>query len=116
MALIHYVCNLKDNHGNLLPIEQRGRGDVHQLLANRSISDINCLLVTLPPALRLRPSPGKNSRLPVLVNFSWMNCNVDCMEGIADSLNSIRSFNMSCQVVAQSLSQQKICLLMTFPI
>ena len=27
MALIHYVCNLKDANGKLLPIEQRGLGD-----------------------------------------------------------------------------------------
>jgi len=29
------------------------------------------------------------------------------MEGIADALNSIRGFNMSCQAVVQSLSQQQ---------
>ena len=28
MALIHYVVNLRDANGNLLPIEQRGLGDV----------------------------------------------------------------------------------------
>ena len=33
MALIHYVCNLKDANGNLLPIEQRGLGDVYQIMA-----------------------------------------------------------------------------------
>ena len=27
------------------------------------------------------------------------------MDGIADALNSIRGFNMSCQIVVQSLSQ-----------
>ncbi len=32
-------------------------------------------------------------------------CNIGYMEGIADALNSIRGFNMSCQVVVQSLSQ-----------
>ena len=31
--------------------------------------------------------------------------NIGNMEGISDSLNSIRGFNMSCQVVVQSLSQ-----------
>ena len=190
MALIHYVCNLKDDHGNLLPIEQRGLGDVYQLLANKSINDINRLLAALPPehpakghhglflkarenlwgniaiglgnrlaifqnklvdaitrnhdvdlllpgrkpcayfviisaqdsAYRFLSSlffslafprlsdyarlHGKNGRLPVLVNFCLDEyCNIGYMEGIADSLNSIRGFNMSCQVVVQSLSQ-----------
>ena len=49
---------------------------------------------------------GKNGRLPVLVNFCLDEyCNIDYMDGIADALNSIRGFNMSCQVVVQSLSQ-----------
>ena len=190
MALIHYVCNLKDDRGNLLPIEQRGLGDVYQLLANKSINEINRLLAALPPehpakghhglflkarenlwgniaiglgnrlaifqnklvdaitrnhdvdlllpgqkpcayfviisaqdsAYRFLSSlffslafprlsdyarlHGKNGRLPVLVNFCLDEyCNIGYMEGIADSLNSIRGFNMSCQVVVQSLSQ-----------
>ena len=33
MALIHYVCNLKDARGNLLPLEQRSLGDVYKILA-----------------------------------------------------------------------------------
>ncbi len=190
MALIHYVCNLKDDQGNLLPIEQRGLGDVYQLLANKSINEINRILAALPPehpakghhglflkarenlwgniaiglgnrlaifqnklvdtitrnhdvdlllpgqepcayfviisaqdsAYRFLSSlffslafprlsdyarlHGKNGRLPVLVNFCLDEyCNIGYMEGIADSLNSIRGFNMSCQVVVQSLSQ-----------
>ena len=190
MALIHYVCNLKDDHGNLLPIEQRGLGDVYQLLANKSINEINRILAALPPehpakghhglflkarenlwgniaiglgnrlaifqnklvdaitrnhdvdlllpgqkpcayfviisaqdsAYRFLSSlffslalprlsdyarlHGKNGRLPVLVNFCLDEyCNIGYMEGIADALNSIRGFNMSCQVVVQSLSQ-----------
>ena len=32
-------------------------------------------------------------------------CNIGYISGIADSLNSIRGFNMSCQIVVQSLSQ-----------
>ena len=49
---------------------------------------------------------GKNGRLPVLVNFCLDEyCNIGYMEGIADALNSIRGFNMSCQIVVQSLSQ-----------
>ena len=49
---------------------------------------------------------GENGRLPVLVNFCLDEyCNIGYMEGIADSLNSIRGFNMSCQIVVQSLSQ-----------
>ena len=45
-------------------------------------------------------------RLPVLVNFCLDEyCNIGYLDGIADSLNSIRGFNMSCQVVVQSLSQ-----------
>ena len=190
MALIHYVCNLKDEHGNLLPIEQRGLGDVYQLLANKSINEINRILAALPPehpakghhglflkarenlwgniaiglgnrlaifqnklvdsitrnhdvdlllpgqkpcayfviisaqdsAYRFLSSlffslalprlsdyarlHGENGRLPVLVNFCLDEyCNIGYMEGIADALNSIRGFNMSCQVVVQSLSQ-----------
>jgi type IV secretion system protein VirD4 len=49
---------------------------------------------------------GKGGRLPVLVNFCLDEyCNIGYMDGIADALNSIRGFNMSCQVVVQSLSQ-----------
>lgn len=190
MALLHYVCNLKDDQGNLLPIEQRSLGDVYQLLTNKSINEINRILAALPPEhpakghhglfLKARENlwgniviglgnrlaifqnklvdaitrnhdvdlllPGQrpcayfviisaqdsayrflsslffslafprlsdyarlhgvNGRLPVLVNFCLDEyCNIGYMEGIADSLNSIRGFNMSCQVVVQSLSQ-----------
>ena len=190
MALIHYVCNLKDANGKLLPIEQRGLGDVYQLMANKSIQEINRILAELPPehpakghhglflkarenlwgniaiglgnrlaifqnklvdaitrnhdvdlllpgqkpcayfviisaqdsAYRFLSSlffslalprlsdfarlQGKNGRLPVLVNFCLDEyCNIGYMDGIADALNSIRGFNMSCQVVVQSLSQ-----------
>lgn len=42
----------------------------------------------------------------MLVNFCLDEyCNIGYMEGITDALNSIRGFNMSCQVVVQSLSQ-----------
>ena len=190
MALIHYVCNLKDGNGKLLPIEQRGLGDVYQLLANKSIQEINRTLAGLPadhPAkghhglfLKARENlwgniaiglgnrlaifqnklvdaitrnhdvdlllpgkqpcayfviisaqdsayrflsslffslalprlsdyarlEGKGGRLPVLVNFCLDEyCNIGYMDGIADALNSIRGFNMSCQIVVQSLSQ-----------
>ena len=190
MALIHYVCNLKDANGKLLPIEQRGLGDVYQLLANKSIQEINRTLAGLPaehPAkghhglfLKARENlwgniaiglgnrlaifqnklvdtitrnhdvdlllpgqkpcayfviisaqdsayrflsslffslalprlsdyarlKGKGGRLPVLVNFCLDEyCNIGYMDGIADALNSIRGFNMSCQIVVQSLSQ-----------
>lgn len=190
MALIHYVVNLKDSKGNLLPIEKRGLGDVYQMLAHQSIQDINRTLAQLPPdhpakghhglflkakenlwgsiaiglgnrlaifqnklvdaitrnhdvdlllpgqkpcayfviisaqdsAYRFLSSlffslalprlsdyarlEGKGGRLPVLVNFCLDEyCNIGYMDGIADALNSIRGFNMSCQVVVQSLSQ-----------
>ena len=190
MALIHYVCNLKDANGKLLPIEQRGLGDVYRLLTDKSIQEINRTLAELPadhPAkgphglfLKARENlwgniviglgnrlaifqnklvdsitrnhdvdlllpgqkpcayfviisaqdsayrflsslffslalprlsdyarlHGKNGRLPVLVNFCLDEyCNIGYMEGIADALNSICGFNMSCQVVVQSLSQ-----------
>ena len=190
MALIHYVVNLKDGSGKLLPIEKRGLGDVYQLLANKSIQEINRTLAELPPehpakghhglflkarenlwgniaiglgnrlaifqnklvdaitrnhdvdlllpgqkpcayfviisaqdsAYRFLSSlffslalprlsdyarlHGKNGRLPVLVNFCLDEyCNIGYMDGIADALNSIRGFNMSCQIVVQSLSQ-----------
>ena len=190
MALIHYIVNLKDGKGNLLPIEKRGLGDVYQLLAHQSIQDINRTLAQLPPdhpakghhglflkakenlwgsiAIGLgnrlaifqnklvdaitrnhdvdlmlpgqKPSAyfviisaqdsayrflsslffslalprlsdyarleGPGGRLPVLVNFCLDEyCNIGYMDGIADALNSIRGFNMSCQVVVQSLSQ-----------
>ena len=190
MALIHYVCNLKDDNGNLLPIEQRGLGDVYQLMANKSIQEINRILAALPPehpakghhglflkarenlwgniaiglgnrlaifqnklvdaitrnhdvdlllpgqkpcayfviisaqdsAYRFLSSlffslalprlsdyarlHGENGRLKVLVNFCLDEyCNIGYMDGIADALNSIRGFNMSCQIVVQSLSQ-----------
>ena len=49
---------------------------------------------------------GQNGRLPVLVNFCLDEyCNIGYMDGMADALNSIRGFNMSCQIVVQSLSQ-----------
>ncbi len=190
MALIHYVCNLKDENGKLLPIEQRGLGDVYRILANESISQINRTLAALPPdhpakghhglflkarenlwgniaiglgnrlaifqnqlvdkitrnndvdlllpgqkpcayfviisaqdsAYRFLSSlffslafprlsdyarlHGENGRLPVLVNFCLDEyCNIGYMEGISDTLNSVRGFNMSVQAVVQSLSQ-----------
>lgn len=49
MALIHYIVNLKDGKGNLLPIEKRGLGDVYQMLAHQSIQDINRTLAQLSP-------------------------------------------------------------------
>ena len=42
----------------------------------------------------------------MLVNFCLDEyCNIGYMEGIADALNSVRGFNIACQVVVQSLSQ-----------
>ena len=190
MALIHYVANLRDGYGNLLPIEQRGLGQIYQILASKSINEINNILAALPPDhpakgphglfLKARENlwgniiiglgnrlaifqnqlvdkitrnhdvdltlPGKQpcayfviisaqdsayrflsslffslaipqlsdyarlhcvgGRLPVLVNFCLDEyCNIGYMDGMADALNSIRGFNMSCQVVVQSLSQ-----------
>ncbi len=190
MALIHYVCNLKDDKGNLLPIERRSLGDVYQIMAHKSINEINNMLAELPPEhpakghhglflkarenlwgniaiglgnrLAIFQNPlvdkitrnhdvdlllpgqkpcayfviisaqdsayrflsslffslafprlsdyarlhGENGRLPVLVNFCLDEyCNIGYMEGISDTLNSVRGFNMSCQVVVQSLSQ-----------
>ena len=190
MALLHYVCNLKDANGNLLPIEQRGIGDVYRIIADQSINEINRTLAALPPEhpakghhglfLKAKENlwgniviglgnrlaiyqnqlvdkitrnhdidltlPGKKpcayfviisaqdsayrflsslffslaipqlsdyarlhcegGRLPVPVNFCLDEyCNIGYMEGMADALNSIRGFNMSCQVVVQSLSQ-----------
>jgi len=190
MALLHYVCNLKDADGNLLPIEQRSIGAVYRMIANDSINEINRKLQALPkdhPAkghhglfLKAKDTlwsniitglgnrlsiyqnaivnkitssndvdlllPGKRrcayfviisaqdsayrflsslffslaipqlsdyarlhgegGRLPVMVNFCLDEyCNIGYMEGMADALNSIRGFNMSCQIVVQSLSQ-----------
>ena len=190
MALLHYVVNLKDANGNLLPIEQRSVGAVYRMIANESINQINAKLMALPPdhpakghhGLFLKAKenlwgnivtglgnrlaiyqnklvdkitssndvdltlPGKkpcayfviisaqdsayrflsslffslaipqlsdyarlhgpSGRLPVLVNFCLDEyCNIGYMEGMADALNSIRGFNMSCQIVVQSLSQ-----------
>ena len=41
MALIHYVCNLKDERGNLLPIEERGIGNIYRILSKEKIEG-NC--------------------------------------------------------------------------
>ena len=49
MALIHYVCNLKDANGKLLPIEERGIGNIYKMLASESIEEINRKLAELPP-------------------------------------------------------------------
>lgn len=49
MALIHYVVDLRDANGNLLPIEQRGLGDVYRMIATESIEEINRKLEALPP-------------------------------------------------------------------
>ncbi len=190
MALLHYVVNLQDANGNLLPIEQRSIGAVYRMIATESINEINAKLAALPPdhpakghhGLFLKAKenlwgniviglgnrlaiyqnklvekitsnhdvdltlPGKRpcayfviisaqdsayrflsslffslaipqlsdharlrcpgGRLPVLVNFCLDEyCNIGYMEGMADALNSIRGFNMSCQIVVQSLSQ-----------
>ena len=190
MALLHYVVNLKDANGKLLPIEQRSIGAVYRMIANESINQINAKLMALPSdhparghhglflkakenlwgniviglgnrlaiyqnklvdkitsyndvdlvlpgqkpcayfviisaqdaAYRFLSSlffslaipqlsdyarlHGPGGRLPVLVNFCLDEyCNIGYMEGMADALNSIRGFNMSCQIVVQSLSQ-----------
>lgn len=190
MALIHYVCNKKDANGVLLPIEQRGLGDVYRILATEPVEAINTTLSALPPdhpakyphglflkakenmwgniiiglgnrlaiyqsklvdkitrnhdvdlllpgqrpcayfviisaqdsAYRFLSSllfslalpqlsnyarlHGPGGRLPVMVNFCLDEyCNIGYLDGIADSLNSIRGFNMNCQIVVQSLSQ-----------
>ena len=48
----------------------------------------------------------EGGRLPVLTNFCLDEyCNIGYLDGVADSLNSIRGFNMSAQIVVQSLSQ-----------
>lgn len=42
----------------------------------------------------------------MLTNFCLDEyCNIGYLDGVADSLNSIRGFNMSAQIVVQSLSQ-----------
>ena len=190
MAMIHYVANLKDEHGRLLPIEQRGLGKIYKMLSTMSIAELNRVFAKLPPDhpargpyglfLKARENlwgniiiglgnrlaifqsrlvdkitrnhdvdltrPGKEpcayfviisaqdsayrflsslffslaipqlsdyarlrcegGRLPVLVNFCLDEyCNIGYMDGMADALNSIRGFNMSCQIVVQSLSQ-----------
>lgn len=190
MALIHYVVNLRDADGNLLPIEQRSLGDVYRMIATESIEEINRKLEALPPEhpakyphglfLKAKENlwgniviglgnrlavyqsrlvdqitrnhdvdlllPGKRpcayfviisaqdsayrflsslffslalpqlsnfarlqcqgGRLPVLTNFCLDEyCNIGYLDGVADSLNSIRGFNMSAQIVVQSLSQ-----------
>ena len=48
MALIHYVCNLKDARGNLLPLEQRSLGDVYKILAYKSVNEINRIALIAP--------------------------------------------------------------------
>lgn len=189
MALIHYVCNLKDSGGKLLPIEERGLGKVYQILAGKSVNEINSTLASLPPDhpakgphglfLKARENlwgniiiglgnrlalfqdrlvdtitrnhdvdlvlPGQEpcayfviisaqdssyrflsslffslaiprlsnfartqprEHLPVMVNLCLDEyCNIGYMDGMADALNSVRGFNMSCQVVVQSLAQ-----------
>ncbi len=49
MALIHYVCNLQDAHGNLLPIEQRSLGDVYRMIAIRASTRSTASCEALPP-------------------------------------------------------------------
>ena len=189
MAMLHYVCNLKDENGRLLPIEERGLGTIYNILATETVAQINARFEELAPnhpakgphglfvktkdnlwgsiitglgnrlavfqnqlvdkvtrnhdvdlllpgqkpcayfviisaqdsAYRFLSSlffslaipmlsdyarlqcPG--GRLPVLVNFCLDEyLNIGHME-ISDALNSIRGFNMACQVVVQSLSQ-----------
>lgn len=191
LALLYYVVNKRDSNGKLLPIQQRGLGDVYRILSTESISDINYILASLPPDhpakgphglfLKARENlwgniiiglgnrlglfqnklvdeitrnhdvdlmlPGKrrcayfviisaqdsayrflsslffslamptlsgfaaqqqDKRLPVLVNFCMDEyCNIGYMEGVSDALNTVRGFNIACQVVVQSLSQWK---------
>jgi type IV secretion system protein VirD4 len=54
MALIHYYLDLKDEHGNHLPIEKRSLGAIYNKLAICKISDLDDLFGKLPdghPAL-----------------------------------------------------------------
>ena len=190
MALLHYVCDMKDTDGTLMPIERRSIGAAYRLLVGKSISQIHEKIKKLsldhparghfnlflkakdtlwgnivtglgnrlsiyqnPLVNRITSSndvdlilPGKQrcayfviisaqdsayrflsslffslaiprlsdyarlhcpgGRLPVMVNFCMDEyCNIGYMENMADALNSIRGFNMSCQIVVQSLSQ-----------
>ena len=54
--------------GNLLSIEQRGLGDVYQLMASKSIQEINRILAALPPEHPAKGHHGlflKGQRKPV---------------------------------------------------
>ena len=189
MAMLHYVCNLRDKNDRLLPIEERSLGAIYKILATETVEQINARFAKLPPdhpakgphGLFLKAKdnlwgsiitglgnrlavfqnqlvntvtrnhdvdlllPGQKpcayfiiisaqdsayrflsslffslaipmlsdyarlqcpgGRLPVLVNFCLDEyLNIGHME-ISDALNSIRGFNMACQVVVQSLSQ-----------
>lgn len=189
MAMLHYVCNLRDKNDRLLPIEERSLGAIYKILATETVEQINARFAKLPPdhpakgphGLFLKAKdnlwgsiitglgnrlavfqnqlvnkvtrnhdvdlllPGQKpcayfiiisaqdsayrflsslffslaipmlsdyarlqcpgGRLPVLVNFCLDEyLNIGHME-ISDALNSIRGFNMACQIVVQSLSQ-----------
>ena len=189
MAMLHYVCNLRDENQELLPIEERGLGTIYKILSTETVDEINARFMKLPkdhPAkgphglfMKAKDNlwgsiitglgnrlavfqnqlvdkvtrnhdvdlllPGQKpcayfviisaqdssyrflsslffslaipmlsdyarlqcpgGRLPVLVNFCLDEyLNIGHME-ISDALNSIRGFNMACQVVVQSLSQ-----------
>ena len=48
MAMLHYVCNLKDENGRLLPIEERGLGTIYKILSTETVSEINGHFDKLP--------------------------------------------------------------------
>lgn len=73
MALIHYVCNLKDARGNLLPLEQRSLGDVYKILAYKSVNEINRILAELPPE---HPAKGPHGLFLKARENLWGNISI----------------------------------------
>ena len=65
MALIHYVCNLKDARGNLLPLEQRSLGDVYKKMCIRdsvpSASQSRQTVRPSAPSAKSSAQPGKKA-------------------------------------------------------
>ena len=58
MALLHYVLDLKDEYGRLLPIEERSLGTIYRMLATCKIANLDKQFAALPPGHPALPPYG----------------------------------------------------------
>ena len=56
MAMLHYVVDMRDDAGRLLPIERRSLGEIYRLLSTRSITELEVMFDKLKRAYPHHPA------------------------------------------------------------